>query len=452
MRICNTFAEKRFFYRNLFVYLAVFFPAFFIVSQTAAQPGGCYAYTWEQEDCLKERNALLKNFKSQINEIDSKIRKDRDNAGNYYQRGVIYRKISGIFGRDTVKFDEKVYFQDLTDKALKDVSTAIKLDPRAEYFITRGDIYGGFWYGESKDFGYQMGNTDEEILKNIKRLSTENKNFKSAVSDYEKAIRLDTEEGEKGKIAKSRLNQLWYHRADRLVANERAGRIIDQTNLADIFLIDLDKYVEEIRILSRPTWLRSLLIFKGKIARRLRKFQIALEAFAEAKKLYADGWDSDVCRIYSEIAQIYFELQKLDLAIEQATAGINANEHFICRDLTSLRGDIYRYKGEKMQAIADYTIFINKNDSSFYTKEKVLWNRSQLYFQIKEYEKAIADITEVIRRTNLCEKHYQFRAMLYHQIGNEKAAREDEESAIRALEKQTKNIPRQYCNRFEYQP
>ncbi len=415
--------------------------------QVSAQPGGCYSATWQTESCREQRNALIKNYDSEIKNLNKKILREPKNAELYYLRGKTYTALMK-FGFKKVEFDGKIYFADIDVKAIADFTKAISLAPKAEYYAARGIIYYEYWRGEANSFQYFLNEkpTDEEILQTLDELFLNNANFNKAESDYLTAVKTASE------IAKSldyrgfvaMLRQL---RAGNIGNFEYVAKLVGGGKIADLLLAGLDYQIEYRKdyyaftkysgeaISIKAEWLQ-----KAIIAKKFGRDEVALEALAEAEKLLEKDI-SDICQIYRNRAEIYSRQQKYDLAITDINSAVEKG--FNCKYMIEFRGDIYQRKGERDKAIEDYSLLLDGND--IYGKRAIYLKRGKLYLQKGESEKAIVDFTNAIGTSTLCEQDYQWRAKAYRLAGNEAAALEDDKRVLTVLDMQNRFTRSDYC-------
>lgn len=413
---------------------------FLFFVQISAQPtGACYSHTWQTEQCREQRTTLINYLKTQLNELVEKIGREPKNAELYYQRGKFYTNIMYEIGLGfkNVEFDGKIYFSHIDAKAIADFTRAINLSPKAEYYENRGRIYTSYWEREADD-SFQRSAIkpempDEEIFKKIDKIFLNNANFKTAESDFLKGIEL----GSRFKTSDAlffKLEGLRGRRAERLGNNEYVAKLIGSTKIADIALADLDFGIEfeKSRVekgLTDNVLIQMYLLNKARIARNFGRDEVALNALDEAIKTL-DTLNSEVCNVYANRADIYLGQQKIDLAIRDINAALERSP-YNCRRMLEFRGDIYRKKGELNKAIEDYSTFLNFDKENPFLYRELYWKRGKIYFQIKDYDKTIADFTTAIGSGSICIDDYLWRAKVYRLTGNEKAASQDEKEAQR---------------------
>lgn len=423
--------------------------------QTSAQPGGCYAGVWQTEYCREKRTNLINNLKAQLNEIDEKIVRDPNNAELYYTRGRVYASImydSGL-GFSTVEFDDKVYFSNVDAKAVADFTRAINLSPKTEYYENRGRIYVSYWEKEAagcfRNFVSEPKISDKEILEKIDKVFINNANFRAAESDFRKGIELASGYSA-SEVSFYKLNGLRQARVYWFGEYDYIAELIGKTKIADVALADLDLGIDFIKTrvkkgLSDANSIQFLLLQKALTAIKFGRDEAALSTLDEAVKML-DAPNSEVCGIYGNRADIYLKRQKVNLAIRDISAALEKSP-YNCRNMLQLRGDIYRKNGELNKAIEDYTALLNFDKDHPYLYRELYWKRGRLYFEIKNYEKTVADFTTAIGTGSICYKDYLWRAKVYRLIGDEEAAVKDEKESRRVAEI-VKNSPPSdsYCS------
>lgn len=424
---------------------------FFSVSPTTAQPGGCNGNNWRLGFCRERRDALLRKSTSEIETLDRQIAQEPKNAVNYYQRGVIYSALIDLRLSDAkdVVFDDKVYFTDVEEKAIADLTRAIQIAPRVEYHVERGKIYFSQWEREMVNFQYvHRGDkySDEEILQTIDKLFVYSEAFQAAEKDFLKGIEL-TENYETSRDARDRLYTLRNRRALSLSHNEPIASLIGGGRAADIALADLDFAIEFYRFYlannERADHVKKYVydawVQKGAAAKRFSRDDVALEAFRQAEKVQVK-YSYPECALYQNRAEIFVKRANFDGALKDVTFAIENS--YNCRRMNELRGDIHLLKGDLTAAIDSYSVILNEKNG--YDRDIYL-KRGKLYLETGEAKKAIDDLTAVIGYGVLCEKNYQLRARAYRLAGDEQAAEADEERARQAVKDQKNYHPSDYC-------
>jgi tetratricopeptide (TPR) repeat protein len=432
--------------------------------QTAAQPGGCYSATWREEYCRKQREEILRQYASLIEDFSQKIAREPRKAEFYYQRGQVYSAIMfrAHLGFKNVEFDGKVYFADVDAKALADYTRAIKLAPKAEYYEARGDIYQAYWQREIPSFFYLNGTekrAKEEILEIVERLFLENENFKAAEKDFQKAVRLSADYAA-SRNAREKLTALHAVRGGQLARNEYVADIIKNEKAADVALADHDYEIEHYRTVIanvKPSWVKNkqdsemnsqfekdgfyrLWLAKGSAAENFGRDSLALEAYNQAEKFWNKYTDN--CYVYSYRAYHFLKRGDLEAALRDATFALES-ENTRCFGIAALRGDIYARKGDLRRAVEDYSAYL-ASERAKYDKE-TFTKRAKIYLKLGEAENAIADFTTVIGYYSSCEKDYRLRAEAYRLTGNETEARADEERAEKTVQNNKNYQPSDNC-------
>jgi tetratricopeptide (TPR) repeat protein len=431
-------------------FLAAALFVFSSVVQTAAQPGGCYSYSWRTEHCREERNALLQKYALEIDHLTKQIAREPKRAEHYYDRGQVYSRLLSNFGAKDVEFDRKVYFAEVDTKAIADYSRAIQLVPRFESLLERGKIYWFLWQDEIKDVQFIRNSeriSDDEIRQTIDRLFIYNERFQAAEKDFLKAIELSNDH-ETAKPAREQLFALRGARANFLSRDQYVAKLIGAEKPADIALEDFDygiyfyrsyfgnnKTTDIVTTLLYGQWIQ-----KGEAAKRFGRDDIALEAFGEAEKVQVKNSYPE-CLLYRYRAEIFVKRTSLDAALKDVTFAIDNNLN--CKRMYEQRGDIYLLKGDLNAAIEDYSVLLS--DPNGFNRD-VYWKRGKVYLQIGEAQKAITDFTSGIGTSSLCEKDYQLRAEAFRLLGDTDAAEADEERARETLKDQKKYTGSDYCH------
>jgi tetratricopeptide (TPR) repeat protein len=421
------------------------------VVQTAAQPGGCYDYTWRTEYCREQRNKLLEKYALEIDNLTKQIAREPKRAELYYNRGQAYSALLlSYFHATDVKFDGKVYFADIDAQAIADYSRAIQLAPRVEYFVERGKIYSFLWMGEKKDFQYHPNSEEsvdgDEIRQAIDKSFIYNERFQAAEKDFLKAIELSNGH-EAAKVAREQLFSLRGVRANSLSINPYVAKLIGAEKPGDIALEAFDYGVYFYKSYNRNNKLSDTLINmlygqwirKGEAAKRFGRDDIALEAFNEAEKVQLKNSYPE-CLLYRYRAEIFVKRSNFEAALKDVTFAIDNNLN--CKRMNELRGDIYWLKGDLNAAVESYSAILN--DPYGFNRD-FYWKRGKVYLQLGDPQKAIADFTSAIGISTLCEEDYKLRAEAYRLAGDTQAAEADEERVQQTLKDQKSFRPTDYC-------
>lgn len=128
-------------------------------------------------------------------------------------------------------------------------------------------------------------------------------------------------------------------------------------------------------------------------------------------------------------------LSQYDKAVADLEEAIRLNsaDQEACKKLLAL---CYFYKAaehEKHQrwneALADATLAVKYDPAGVFFHQ-----RGSFYFNLKEYEKAVADFTEAVKREPDVARHYEKRALAYQALGRDEEAKADLEK-VRTLKK-----------------
>jgi tetratricopeptide (TPR) repeat protein len=416
------------FWQRQFVFFIITV-AFMLLSfnQNSAQPrnGGC------GKDCQEAKRKLAEFRNAEILKLTETLKLKPDSFDLYYQRSQIYYSIIFELSGNIyhLNADRKAYYFDVIANAIADFTKLIDLSPKTEYYLKRGGIYNYLWESELNGFFnpryYEPQISDEKILEKISKMFLNNDNFNAAEADFLAGAKLSSDNSGSIRLFHQRLASLRIIRAHYLGRyNKYIQDLITNTKTADIIFDDINLQVEFTRKYENREWwkstLRRNLISKAEIAGNLGRDDIALEALNEAEKLL-DATKSDVCSIYSMRAKLNYENKKYDLVNKDVNLGTELDP-WNCVWLFEFRGDSYRNQDNFKNAIDDYTAVI---DSKRFVRSRVYRKRGKIYFQLKDYDKAIMDITNALRYSR-CVIDFNFRAKIYRLVGNEKAALEDE--------------------------
>lgn len=203
----------------------------------------------------------------------------------------------------------------------------------------------------------------------------------------------------------------------RALADFRKATELDEGFLSNVTVGDYTRAIELDPSLARAYYLRGL-------ALRMQDNELAaLSDFSRAIDL-----DPDFLEAYSHRANIYDSLGELDAAITDYTTLIQEESDTDTRkSYLWLRARLYIDQGMRFLAISDYTLMIAEGDSAS------LSSRAQLFEEVGEYEKAIADWTALLNDSSYDRAFiYYPRSHLYGQLNNTDLALADLIKAIKA--------------------
>jgi tetratricopeptide (TPR) repeat protein len=134
--------------------------------------------------------------------------------------------------------------------------------------------------------------------------------------------------------------------------------------------------------------------------------------------------DKKLEEAYTGLADLEIRLGKLDEAMANCTALMSINP----RNSNAFveRSKIYCKRQDFASAINDISKAIDMNPKD----EILFFSRGQYYQQFKQYQNAIGDFNEVLMKNNKNGEAYYQRALCYEQIANNKAAIQDYEMLL----------------------
>lgn len=170
---------------------------------------------------------------------------------------------------------------------------------------------------------------------------------------------------------------------------------------------------------------------KGRIYRRMEKYEEAIEAYTKAIEL-----DPNVSEAYNNRGATYYVMGEYEKAIEDYSQAIKNDPDF--SQAYNNRGVVYYERGEYEKAIKDYikAIELNPNYSRAYS------NKGAAHNKLREYEKAIEDCTKAIELNPNLSKAYNNRGAAYNEMGEYEKAIENCEKAIK--------IDSKLCNAYKH--
>lgn len=396
----------------------------FSVEKIRAQPG----YVPSAEELEKKLEPDFKRLASQI------ANNPRD-ASPYMERANIYQRIYWTAQYHNSSTD--IY----SEKALADISTAIKLNPSGETYRARAEWHIIFWH--------QAGPSINEPV-DIVKLFLKNADFDIARADLLSAIRLD-KDNYRLSIYFSYLSDLHMMRASRLseaVSELRArGKkysVWDDFNIA----IEYSKKMFELapkKAGDFPTNYESrvatVYLNKGRAAYNLGEYDIAIDAF-QSGEMYVTNNYLEICNYYRVWGNAYAKKNLHNQAVQAFTKALKASESY-CRILFKLRGESYEAMGDLQKAAADYASEVAKDTFAGSTGELTI-KQVKVYLKLGEADKALAELDQLIGRpgVTICPEVYRLRAETYRQLGRVDLALADEEKA-------GKMPQRPYCSDYK---
>lgn len=241
------------------------------------------------------------------------------------------------------------------EKALGDYNKAIELEPdNYEYYLSRGTFY------------------------------VDNKqDYQTAIQDYSKSIEFN------GKRAEA-----YYKR----------GNAYHNLNQTDKALIDYNKAIEVDSENAEAYYSRGYLyLFK------LKKYQAAIDDFNKVIELAPEIADG-----YNNRGVAYYNLKDYEPAIQDYQKAIELNPELIYP--YGNLGRIYLEQKENEKAIEIFNRYISQypNNELGYIGYS---ERSYIYLQLEEYEKALIDADKIIEITPNIPDGYIRKAHVYHSQG-----------------------------------
>lgn len=98
------------------------------------------------------------------------------------------------------------------------------------------------------------------------------------------------------------------------------------------------------------------------------------------------------------------------------------------------RANAYYQLGNYQAAVADYTDVIRQNTGRLGFSRPAYWNRARAYKKLGEKQKAISDLTQLIGDSSPNAEEYLLRGRLYKHLGNKTSAIADYKAAEKLLQ------------------
>lgn len=222
---------------------------------------------------------------------------------------------------------------------------------------------------------YQQGLKKEQIDEH----EIERRTLKTAIDDYDEAIRLDP-------------NETRYY-SQRASLNGKLGR----------FEAAIDDYDEVIRRVPDDA---NHYYGRGHAKQQLGQYEAAIADYDEAIRL-----DRNNARYYSRRASTHVQLKRYAAAFVDYDKAIQLSpeEADFYYQRISLNTELERF--EDVFADYDELIRLNPDNASLYRQ------RVRIYFKLKQYEAAAADYSELIRLNPKSASLYRNRAMMNEYVG-----------------------------------
>ena len=152
----------------------------------------------------------------------------------------------------------------------------------------------------------------------------------------------------------------------------------------------------------------------------LGRLKEALVVAKQAQKL-----DPNNLEVHQTLAQIYSEMNMQTEALKELQIAISKNPSD--RGFRSSREKIYEHLHEWSKAAEDLTIVINTAEPK--NRAKPLERRANCYMLLKDYPKAITDLTGALGSSVGRSDLMRMRAEAYEKMGNHIAAEKDMKAA-----------------------
>jgi len=216
----------------------------------------------------------------------------------------------------------------------------------------------------------------------------------------------------------------------RLESNGKMGELIS----VGLFALASMGVVYVLYLLFAPlSWTHSLneLIRMGNASADKKDYLHALKYYNAALIV-----DPRSCTALYDRGRVFFEEKDYEKAIEDITEVINLTEPFGHKSLQAqnytMRGICYMRTNKNDQAKDDFSKAVNLDPRS----KVAFYDRAHIFFGEKDYEKAIADLTEVIKLTESLDlksqqtQSYRMRGICYRRMKKNDMALDDFNKAI----------------------
>ena len=390
---------------------------FLFTQSSLAQPG----YIPTAEELEAELQPIFENLAMQIGN-------DQVNAALYFQRANLYLRLYQRAGYQSKRGGA------YAEKLFDDLNTAINLNPTAEMYVLRARMERLRVPGLPPE--------PEPALVVDRELNT----YEAAMADLRRAIEISKDDYERSQNQLA-LAQLYFSRAVALTKPAEMAELRARGMKHSVWQdfdqgIELAKTANEYGSKSGYDWqvssyreqVANSYASKGSAAIGVGALETAVQAYRDGEK-YFDGGYSSICVYYSGWADVLTKKKQFAEAGEIITRALTASEAsaWNCRYLLSRRAATYEAAGKIEEAIADYTLELEK-DTYDGKNGQVSIKRAKLYLKVGQAEKAREDLTYALSQSfnNQCPKIYLLRAQAERRLGNIGPALADEETA-RAL-------------------
>jgi tetratricopeptide (TPR) repeat protein/S1-C subfamily serine protease len=343
---------------------------------TSADPNYALAFLHKSE-VLKRLN----QFDKALVAIDKAIALQKDNTNLYSQRGLILKNLKQYTAAEAA------------------LTTAINLNPRADFYNNRGAVYKeqGKLDLALADYNQSLALNPNHALSyyNRAKFYEEQGKIDLALADYNKAIAFD---------------------ATYEPSYNNRGIIYYNQEKFDLALADYNKAIS---LDPAPATTVILYSNRGGLYTNLGKFDLA-----EADLNRAISLDSNYVEGYVNRGNLYSKQKKLDLALADHNKAIAINGNFA--DAYYNRGLVYMQQGKLDLALTDLTKTISLD--SKYALAYV--NRGILYVTQGKIDLALADYNKGISADPKESQAYVGRGRIYDKQGKRDLALADYNKAI----------------------
>ena len=312
--------------------------------------------------------------------------------------------------------------------ALKDLDKAIELArEKGSYFNNRGDFYRDYLNNNDKaidDFkkAFQLSSVafqKSRSLNNSALIYFDQEKYDLAIESYSKAIDLtpdiaDPYSNRADAYMKTEQYESAFRDYTKAIEIERENLEYSYNKRADYFIL-LEDYTNALKDLDKAIELAE---YKGEYYNNradfyknsINNFEKAIEDYKIAFQLTEDPFQK--ARSLNNLALIYFEQEKYDLAIESYSEAIRLTPDIW--NPYSNRADVYMKTGQLEYAFQDYTKAIEIDKE---TPEDRYYTRANYYIQQLDYTEALKDINMAVELSPTAY-YYNNRADFNKDFGN----------------------------------
>ena len=299
------------------------------------------------------------------------------------------------------------------------INKAIEIVPRAAFHINRGKLYHEQkkWKLALADYNkaIQINPNFTQAYYNRGLLYQQQKKFKLALANYNKAIQINSnfinpdfaalynnrgllyQQQKKWELALADYNKTIQINPNNPMAYYNRGLLYQQQKKWELALADYNKAIQ-----INPNY-ANVYNNRGVLYKEQKKWKLALADYHKAIQINPNDTDA-----YNNRGILYKEQKKWELALADYNKAIQINPNYA--KAYNNRGVLYKEQKKWKLALADFNkaIEINPNEAKTYN------SRGNFYYEQKEWELAISDYNKAIQINPSYVDAYIKRGLVFH--------------------------------------